>query len=70
QASSIERITWRDKETPLFLSKRNLHSLEYSMFIRGGSACPFLGQPRGGNATLLPVIVVGTVRINIADFNL
>ena len=37
--------------------ERNLHFFEYSVLIRDRSACLFFRQPRGNNATLLPVIV-------------
>jgi hypothetical protein len=40
-------ITWKDKETPLFLFKRNLHFLGVPLLIHGWSICPFLRQPGG-----------------------
>ena len=40
-------IMWKNKETVLFLFKRNLHPLGVSLLVLGGSACLFLRQPKG-----------------------
>jgi len=48
QGGSSGNIVCIEKKTiALILSKRNLDSLEYPMWIRGGSACPFLRQTWG-----------------------
>jgi hypothetical protein len=48
--------------------KRNLHCFGIPLLIDGGSECPFVRQPRGSNATLLPVILKLGIYIPIPDF--
>ena len=38
--------------------ERNLHHFGVPLLIGGGSECPFVRQPRGSNATLLPEVLI------------